>query len=296
MSKKWLFLRGEWDSRTLLSLNDNSDMWVQLFREIAGDDEYTIYFENGLKYSSLPESPTHIFSRGGFSWQSDIIKKYPDAYKIYYGAGRRFFPPVYEFSDFDLILVDTEQQKKQTLDIYPNKRVELFIKPAAAHFKPMECMKVYDVCYIANGQQSSIKGIEWVYKTFPMDMNMLHLGYGPCFEPPPNVTCRRVDRIGMPFWINRCRVGIVPYASVDSCPRVIPEMQACGLPIVAFDNVNIGNDYVVDKVDRCEFWFNVKKVVSYSNLFLDTLSKDNAKRYKQNLSIPVAANKVKDLL
>lgn len=311
----WLFLRGSWDERTQKSIDDNDDMWLELFAELSEDkscsvilfrDEYsrTINYKNKCFIHSEPSAITahvidgdrvdYIFSRGGFDWQVDILKKCPNSYKIRYGAGKRFMPePEIEYQ---LVLVDTEKQRKEVLSRYPKANVQLFIKPAANHFKPINVEKEYDVCYIANGQQARFKGVEWVYNTAPSDISILHLGYPSGFKHPDNVTCRRVDRIDMPTEISKCRIGIVPYDSIDSCPRVIPEMLACGLYIIVKDETNY-NEHIYFHCERMykeDIWNRVKNILNTADL--KAKEPIIAQYYKEHLSIPIAAQYIKDLI
>ena len=309
----WLFLRGAWDERTQKSIDTDDDMWLQLFAELVEKNDYgNIYFNTTdidigevIEYTNNCDIATWftggivgakqiVFSRGGFDWQVDILKKCPTAYKIRYGAGKRFMPE--PEIDYQLVLVDTEKQRIEVLLKYPKANVHLLIKPAASHFKPIKVGKEYDVCYIANGQQAHFKGIEWVYNTAPSDISILHLGYPSEFKHPDNVTCRRVDRINMPAEINKCRIGIVPYDSIDSCPRVIPEMLACGLYNVIFDETNC-NEYVYchcERIHKKDFWDRIKYLLNESDL--KKTEPIISKYYQENLSIPIAAQHIKDLI
>ena len=245
---KYLMLRGAWDSRTQKSIDDDDDMWMQLFAELCGmdygiiwlqGDYYTKHYRNNVHIICSPEcnfDADIVFARGGFDYY-DI--KNTAKYAIRYAAGKRFVPTAKEYNLYDLLLVDSEKQKADVLKVYPDANVQLWIKPAANHFKPVEVDKEYDICYIANGQQAIIKNIQWVYDTVPSDLKVLHLGYPSDITPPDNVTCRRVDRIDMPTEISRCKVGIVPYRDIDSAPRALIEMIACRVPVVAFEGVNI---------------------------------------------------------
>jgi len=285
---KWLFLRGEWDERTQKSIDDNDDMWFQLFEKLHNDDFVRLWF----KGQPLPETVDYIFTRGGFDYYLPVLKKYPTAYKIRYGAGKRFMPE--SDIDYNLVLVDTEEQKQQVKEVYPDCNVHKFIKPAAQHFRVIpEIRKEFDVCYIANGQQSEIKSIQWVYETVPKHIKVLHLGYPSKYTPPENVTCLRVDRINMPEQINRCSYGIVPYWSgVDSCPRVIPEMLACGLPIVVGNKVNFWRErYLSITSSKEDFW---KTVQMFINKQVTMKSVDTY--YNDNLSIKKSVDHLKSLI
>lgn len=344
----WLFLRGEWDERTQKSIDDNDDMWLQLFDSLVSvensgdvwfkDKQERLFRYNNTQICSTEQfnpvylkSVDYVFARGGFDYYKPTLDMCVNAYKIRYGAGCRYMPE--QDINYDLILVDTEEQKRNVINrCRLNKhyeRVELFIKPAASHFKPVECEKEYDVCYIANQQQAKIKGVKWVYETVPRNLKVLHLGYiDKHITPPSNVTRKRVDRIDMPEWISKCKIGIVPYSSVDSSPRALVEMIACGLPVVCLDTVNYWKEkydkyfkefspwYNDCKFSKDKFWESVEVTVDYvySELVPKTkfigqgFSTDEIDPkwtpphtrfynfYKESLSLPVAAQYLKDLI
>lgn len=268
----WLFLRGQWDERTENSIRSNDDAWLQLFVELASESDDTgiimfwgknrrIELRHNINiigiddFSNIGElnGVDIVFARGGFPEYDHVIKKCVNAKKIYYGAGRRYLPN----SDiYDMILCDTVHQSDMVF-MHCKGKTELLIKPFAKHFKYIPMEKKYDVCFIANGTQENIKGIKFVYETAPADISILHLGYPGKFKKPDNVHQLRVDRIDMQKYINQCKMGIIPYFdnSYDSCPRVIPEMLACGLPLLVSDNLIYNNKlYKTKWVNKENFW------------------------------------------
>lgn len=305
----WLMLRGEWDERTERSLREDDDMWIHLMRAIA-PDAYQVQFLHGHNMHGVCAErgePGVVWVRGGFDWQGVEVAKYPDAYKIYYGAGRRFCPPSYGFCDYDMCLVDTPAQKAKVEGVYPHMRVELLTKPAAAHFEVQrnwnDVEKDYHVCYVANGQQAEIKNIQWVYETIPVGLRCLHLGYlQDKYEPPVNVVPKRVRRKVMPYEYHRCVVGIVPYwAGVDSGPRCIPEMLASGVPVVVADTLSLNHDlYMVDNGTYCTgkvankdyFWDTVRDLVQRN--YKEPMNVE--KWYRDHLSIECAAKHIRELV
>ena len=89
--------------------------------------------------------------------------------------------------------------------------------------------------------------------------------------------------------LNKCSMGIVAANSeIDSCPRVIPEMLACNLPIV----VRAGTRFWVDKyiksgytgevADDKHYWEAVEYVIN--NIY----QYHPFKYYQENLSLKVA--------
>jgi len=188
-----------------------------------------------LKDYKPTRQPTVIFARGGFPEYHRILKRYPDAFKIYYGAGKRYAPQP-GFTDYDLVLADTYEQVYAVQAEFPDLQVGLIEKAAPNQFRPLPRIeKEYDVCYVAVHPEDARKRCRWVYKTCPQDLKVLQLGYAPKVRAPENFTVRYVKREKMPTMMNKCKVGIAPYTADDSGPRAIVEMLACGLPVVSLD-------------------------------------------------------------
>jgi hypothetical protein len=137
----------------------------------------------------------------------------------------------------------------------------LFIKPAADNiFYPHDVEKKYDICFPANAAQD-FKGHKFVYSTVPKSFSMLNLGNKPeRYKRPKNVDTKRVLRTDMAKNISLCKVGIVAANSeIDSCPRVIPEMLACGLPIV----VRKGTRFWVDKYIKSAYSSDMQTIKTF---------------------------------
>jgi len=300
-------------------LADCDDMWIQLFYQmVAPETEHDNYGElwywggNRKKQFAynfverwLPTFQKHIidyvpdviFCRGGFPEYHSVLQRFPDAVKIYYGAGRRFLPQP-GFSDYDIVLQDSPEQVMICQKKFPNVMTTLFIKPAADNIiYPIETEKEYDVCFPANGAQA-FKGHKFVYKTVPKDIKLLNLGSNPRgYKYPKNVTSYRVLRTEIAKHYAKCKMGIVAVSSeIDSCPRVIPEMLACGLPIVVLDGVRFWTEKYIESVvssrsefstgevvNKQDFWTYVRFVLNNLNLYKPR------KYYEKNLSLTVAA-------
>ena len=321
---KFLMLRGQVpqdrDPQEIVFdyLADVDDNWTQLFYQMMmPGTEYDNYGElwywggNREKWFAynfverwvptfLPVNgfiPDVIFCRGGFQEYHAILKRFPKAIKIYYGAGRRFMPQP-GFDDYQIILQDSPEQVEICEKKYPDKLVTTFIKPAADNiFYPIEAEKEYDVCFPANGGQS-FKGHGFIYKTVPKDIKLLNLGNNTRgYKYPKNVTSYRVLRKDMAKNIAKCKIGIVAVSSeIDSCPRVIPEMLACGLPIVVLDGVRFWKDKYIESAassrsqfstgemaTKQKFWAIVKFVLNNLHLY------NPRKYYEDNLSLVKAA-------
>lgn len=298
----WLFLRGEWDKNNAENIKNDTDMWCQLFGELARQDTGNIWFK-GKGYLTTQKinawSPefdfkktTHIFARGGFGYFDSIIKKCENAYKIYYGAGSRYLPE--KGIHYDLILVDTPTQRKGVLKKYPDTRCELWVKPAARHFKPVDVKKEYDVAFVADCHskyQENFKRVKWVYKTVPKDLKMLHLGKS-SIKPPKNVTVRKVSRLKMPEMYSKCHTSIIPYKGKDSCPRVVSESMACNVRPFILDSVQ-SPTYGLTKLSKNEIWFAISRFIE---IFKDRSDNEVAKYYQENYSLEKAVAHLKGLI
>jgi glycosyltransferase involved in cell wall biosynthesis len=258
-----LFLRGKVDCRTqrVNWLEDSWDMWEHLASYMGDEvkilyaggtrrvwycDKVSVEWIDSFKCWHTKFKPDVIFARGGFDYYKPILERFPNAFRVYYGAGRRTHPK----EKYDMVLVDDERDVK-------DKEV-LWTKPVAPHFYERAVEKEFDVCYIANKQQADIKRIPWVYRTAP-NLKILHLGYQPRIKRP-NITQLRVSRGEMPEQISRCYVGIAPYTDYDSGPRAVAEMVACGLPVIVTPDTRC--NYDVFRCSKQNFWEFVEWVVS----------------------------------
>ena len=261
---KLLFLRGQViqdrDPKQIMfdSLESCDDCWTQLAYALCKDDYGEIWYWNGkrkvaykfnfidrwvpsFKIAMPSFQPDIIFARGGFSEYDDILRKFPKAFKIYYGAGKRFYPTT-NFKDYDLILNDTPEQVKKTREIFPFTRVELFIKPAAENiFYPHQYEKIYDVIMIGNKTKSNLKGHDFVLPNWPKNLSLLQVGIiqKDIINKYKNIDFTGwVPRKKIPHLYAKAKVAIVCCTTKDSCPRVIPEALACNCPILVLDRVN----------------------------------------------------------
>ncbi len=151
------------------------DVWTQLASHMSKDGFGEVWYWGGRRevvyrcnfverwvsdYKKYKTSfkPDVVFARGGFPQYDTIFERFPKAFKIYYGAGRRFLPQS-RFKNYDLILVDTPKQLARARKTFPKVRSELFIKPAADNiFQPCSATKDYDVIFSSNEHKSGIKG------------------------------------------------------------------------------------------------------------------------------------------
>lgn len=296
------------------------DMWTQLFFAMTRpEDVAELWYWDGIREHKFAKNfterwvlsfetydssfcPDIIFCRGGFAEYHHVLSRFPFAIKIYYGAGRRFLPQP-GFKDYDVILQDSPEQVEICRQAFPDAMTTLFIKPASDNiFYPTEVEeKEFEVCFPANGTQS-FKGHNFVYATAPKYLKILNLGLPSRVQAPKNVTSIRVLRSDMADHIARCKVGIVAVeADIDSCPRVIPEMLACGIPIVVLNTVRFWKTKYIESVisSRCpyatgeiasreDFWPRVEFVLKNLHLY------DPAKYYNLHLTVEKAAQFILD--
>jgi len=209
-------------------------------RVFTVDEHFTEKWLNFKQYTPAFD-PDVIICRGGFPYYDELINRFPNAKKVYYGAGRRYWPQT-KFTDYDLFLVDDPRQHKEIKD--KGKRVEMLLKPAATMFLPHDVEKEYDVCFMANASQRRIKRHDLLIRAVAKSgLRVLNLGN------TDHELIEMAKRFGaditwggwhlrkyLPELISKCRVGVCASGSdIDSCPRVIPEYLACGLPVVTTD-------------------------------------------------------------
>lgn len=296
-------------------MEDVDDTWTQLFYAMLTDeDQGEIWYWGGKRekqfapnfverwvpsFGSYKTSfiPDVIFCRGGFPEYHPILERHPSAIKLYYGAGKRFLP-LKGFKKYDIILVDSPRQLEIAREKFPNIMSTMFIKPAPENlFYPMEGIeKNFDLCYPACGRTSR-KGHKFVYSTLPKRFKVLNLGFPSVHATPPtNVISKRVLKPNISGQYQKCKVGIVASTkgqglyglSWDSCPRVIPEMLACDIPIVVLDELEFwAEKYITPMTGRLANRKNYWKVVQD---VLDNVDKYNPREYyEDNLTTDHAA-------
>ncbi len=287
------------------SIEKNDDVWSQLLYAMLNENDYgEIWYYNGphREHKLAPNLterwisnfetyktnfvPNIVFARGAFAEYNYVLYKFSKAISIAYGAGRRFLLQP-GFYDYDIILQDSPEQVEICKVQFPKSLTTLFIKPAADNiFYPVDCEKEFDICFPANATQP-FKGHDFVYSTVPDHIKLLNLGNKPDrYKHGNNVTAFRVLRTEMAKHISRCEVGIVAVSSaVDSCPRVIPELLACDIPIVVLNDIRFWQSkYIVSGVTgelavKDNFWDKVRHVLDN----LDTYTP--RQYYKENLSL-----------
>lgn len=314
----WLLLRGEVPQDrspqeiVFNTIEEVDDTWSQLFfAMIKPEDQAELWYWGGNREHKFAENfterwvpnfatyksdfiPDVIFCRGGFKEYHPVLKRFPNAFKIRYGAGRRFLP-CQGFYDYDLLLQDSKEQLRICKQKFPHIPCSLFIKPAAdSLFYPIDGIeKEYDVCFPANGMTVR-KGHDFIYHTLPKDISVLNLGFPSSrAAKPDNVVSYPVIKSEMNKHIQKCKVGIIASTlqgtmSWDSCPRTLPELLSCGLPVVVLDELEFWAEKYITPMtgklaSRSNYWETVQDV-------LDGCDKYSARKYyEDNLSVKHAA-------
>ena len=266
-----------WGGDRVRKYGHMTERWIPNFKKVKSDFK-----------------PDVIWARGGFDEYRTVLKRYPDAFKIFYAAGRGSKHVPNDGIDYGLVLADTPVQLADIQDHGFNGA--LWTKPAAPMIKPKKTKKKYDICYIANAGQAKIKNLRWVYETAPRDLKILHLGFPNSLKVPKNVTQKRVLRSEIASEISKCKIGIIPYRKIDSAPRAMVEMMACGLQIVVMQGVKFWQDmYFPEKnmghvTNMSTFWFRVKNVLEKGQV------PDISKYYEEKLSMIPSANRLRGLI
>lgn len=305
---------------------DCEDQWTQLFYftlkrmgpDWTGELVYQgakkrrkVVYESGcfkeVHTSSIakfpPEKePTIIIARGGFPYYDSFVKRWPDAVKVYYGAGKRFYPMKKgQYSQYDLFLVDSKKQLDEVAA--RGKNVDLLLKPAATMFKPMAVGKTYDVCFMANATQAAIKRHALLLEAFAgTDYKIMNIGnvdkqyVKMASKLDVNITWVGWKyRRDLPKLISQCKVGVVCSTNYDSCPRVIPEYLACGLPVVATNNINFDHAKYINKTTGV--LVKEKNILSgVEKLLKSDKSHDVVRYYRKELDMHNASTKLSEQL
>jgi len=309
---KILFLRGavptDRDPRQIMfdNIDECDDMWTQLCRSMVEEsDGYgEVWYVNGKRkvhYSDdlierwLPNftdnrhdfNPDIIFARGGFPFYDSVLRRNPNAYKIYYGAGFRRIPGKKQIRDFDLILVDTPEQLKSAKAKLPKHNIQLLTKPAADNiFKPAYGAKHFDVIMVGNYHKGVDKGHDLILPLISDNFNVLSVGkVGKVSRKFKKVTFRQwISRKDIPKCYAQAKVAIICCGTEDSCPRVIPEALACNCPILVLDRVNFWKDkYINERTGMVSNINNFTKNLSHMVKHYQDFSPYDF--YKDNLSL-----------
>ena len=314
-----VFLRGsvppknEHPEKLLYDKIDNcSDQWTQLFHSLCKEFNASgeLIYSNGSRTFKIDHkiyekwvpdiekyipkiNPDIIVARGGFPYYDSFLKKFPNAKKIYYGAGARYYPSS-KFKNYDLFLVDSKSQ----YDYIKSKgqNVEFIIKPAATMFRPYDVQKEYDVCFMANATQAELKRHKLFIDTFSNSgLRILSLGntdkkwINYAKEKNTDITWGGwMHRQYLPEQISKCRVGVVCCSSYDSGPRVIAEQIACGIPLVVTGGVNFWQEKYVSEESKTGIVSSDEELLENTKLLLNKEWQTRC-YYEENLSLPVAA-------
>lgn len=313
---RWLFLRSAHKGEQLTAeaipvLDPLTDMWTGLFAEVVvqsgGRGEVRVLGEpaelggDALRFlragdfSHSIEKPDVIFARGGYLDYLPALRAWPDAVRVYYGAGKRYCPG--DGIAYDVILVDTPAQKAVVSERHPDARVEVFHKPAALCFRPVPAEQRFDVVFNCH-RQAEFKGYKWLIDRLPR-CEVLRIG-----APDPwfigavyagnlhAVFTGNIQTSQIPAWACRAKVGVVcDDGTTDSGPRILPEYLAMGIPVLVRNTVRADlGAYVTPQTGR------VGDDETFGDLLNDILRNghgmDPRGYYDRHLSMPMAAAQI----
>ena len=320
--KRWLFLRSAHKGGALTSpppiqiLDPHADMWTGLFseivRQVGGEGQVRVLGEPcevlgaGLTirrdrdFTSRMEKPDVVFNRGGYADYLPALHAWPDAVRVYYGAGKRYCPADGIF--YHVILVDTHAQREKVAAKHPDSRVAVFHKPAAACFVPLDAEKRFDVVFVCH-TAAEFKGHRWLISRLPKHCRVLRIGSrDPWFAAGHDSGQFDVMVTGnirpgeIPAWACQARVGVVcDDGTADSGPRILPEYLAMNIPVVVRDTVRVDVDaYVTSETG----------LVGDDNTFADRLeevlgdwpARSPRRFYEQHLAMERAAARIVSLV
>ncbi len=320
-----LFLRGQVpqdrDPKQIMfeDLESNDDMWTQLASRISAGGCGRIWYWGGNRQVRYTDTfietwlksfgtgavnlaydfePNTIFARGGFPQYDKILEEFPKAFKIYYGAGKRYYPQT-KFKKYDLILVDTLGQLADVRTRFPRIRAELLIKPAADNiFKPVVGQKkIYDVIFVGNESKGDMKGHYFALSHIPSDLRVLVVGIASKKMKRKFLKATFtgwVPRKKLPKLYAQSRIAVICCVEKDSGPRVLPEALACGCPVLVRLGLRCNLAKYVNGTGLItnddSFSFFVKGMVD------NYQSYPTREYYLKHLSLDVAANQIRKLV
>ncbi|MCH8290750.1 MAG: glycosyltransferase [Candidatus Poribacteria bacterium] len=295
------------------------DMWTQLFytylkvtnssgellytggnRVFKVDDRLTERWMPKLSNYNPSFEPDLVIARGGFSYYDAFVARCTKAKKVYYGAGARYYPTS-RFRNYDLFLTDAVAQRDAIRNRH-GQRAELFIKPAARLFKKHNVRVDHDICFMANATQAHIKRHALFLRAMTgTRYRVLALGNtSPKYIELARKLGVRIRWSGwrlrkyLPAQICRCKIGVVCSTNYDSCPRVIPEYMACGLPVVVTENVNFWKEKYITK--QTGVLAKADNLVAACEAALKLKSEHVVSHYRNSLSMDKAAEHLAQLL
>ena len=319
---RWLFLRSAHKGAALTMsppipiLDVYADMWTGLFaeivRQVGGEGQVRVLGEPcevlgaGLTirrdrdFTSRMERPDVVFNRGGYSDYLPALHAWPDAVRVYYGAGKRYCPA--DGVPYHIILTDTHGQREEVAAKHPESRVAVFHKPAAACFVPLDAEKRFDVVFVCH-TAAEFKGHRWLIDRLPKHCRVLRIGErDPWFAAAHDSGRLDVMWTGnirpgeIPAWACQACVGVVcDDGTADSGPRILPEYLAMNIPVVVRNTV---------RTDFAAYVASETGLVGDDRTFADRLvevlgdwpARSPRRYYEEHLSVTHAAARVVSLV
>ena len=315
MPDTWLFLRNGkllpdsvFDWKTL---GECDDMWTQLFAAMCkaasvqgvvqwrGKSKKKWSLGNGIWQESVDSDKNFghlgasvIFTRGRYSYRKSH-RLSPDAYRIYYGAGRNY---LHSPDNHHMILVDAEDQIAGAQSRFTEATVLSLVKPASDNiFKPVKAELKYDIVFICHTLKE-FKGYQWLVERLPAGTKVLRIGpKDPWFGRASKLQTTwtgKIRRSKIPKWACQAVCGVVCDDGLyDSGPRVLPELLAMGIPVIVRQRVVAPLDDYIRK-DTGVIVGDGKDEVAKAIARFKKKRPDPSKYYRKKLSLQVVAERL----
>jgi glycosyltransferase involved in cell wall biosynthesis len=228
-------------------LGDGGEIWLYN-KQHETEHNYTATFvERWGRWLNAPSfNPEIVLIHGNLKIYQNPMSRTPGAIRVMFIDGTQ--PK--RLGNIDLIWIDDERQRKSCQRVYPEARIELFIKPALdSLFRPVATpVKDIDVLFAGGIRSHQLGPMRKLLRCLSKHISITHVG-------PPQIKMRKHPKLRvlgnkmrweMPELYSRAKCFI--YLGHGSCPRVVPEALACGCPVLALRELPLWHEkYIVSK-------------------------------------------------
>lgn len=244
----------------LLKYFDRVEIWYQ------GDNEHKPctafvhnsglierYWPEGFEGVTEKDAPDVLFVRGDKDAYHSVIRKFRDAFKVYYSAGHYYLPP--SGFQWHLVFVDDPRHVKEAEeDAYCP--VRLFKKSCVDKYFPGRRGEgAVDIYFTCNAPQAGIKGLRFFLRLLSRELRgisafcvgLRDAGMEKEFAGLPVYFTGFLPRTWVGQLMARSKLGLVLSNERDGSPRVISEYLCADLPIVVREQTTCSPFYVNDR-------------------------------------------------
>jgi len=205
-----------------------------------------------------------LITRGNFDEFNPLLDTIKKDVSIFYAGYREFIPTYIPIEKFDIIWVDSLKQLKIGKNKFPNNKWVFLKKTVNSNifYNDKNIEKKYDICYPAQ-HFAPFKNHELLFSSISRmknkkDITVICPGkYDLKFSlSEVNLWAKMHDiNVSFPGFLSsddlaqtmrQSKIGVIP-SEKEGNPRIITEMIACGLPIVANKNLSSGLDYITSQ-------------------------------------------------